>query len=107
MSRQKANITHGFYYSLTNNYYLNVASHDVVHNRKLLPGQANVTQAEFEAIALAQVRGAPLRIGIGPGLAPCFAAPAPQWQGTNSSMNPNAAPRLLFTKGHSHTEGDT
>ena len=47
-------IGHGFYYSLTNNYYLNVASHHV-SNRTLLPGQEKVTQAQFEDIAMAQV----------------------------------------------------
>ena len=54
-SMVKANITHGFYYSLTNNFYLNVASHVAHHAPKPLPGQQNVNQTEFEAIALAQV----------------------------------------------------
>lgn len=50
----KHGIGHGFYYSLTNNFYLNVHSH-YVQNTTLLPGQEKVTQAEFEAIAMAQV----------------------------------------------------
>jgi hypothetical protein len=45
---------HGFYYSLTNNFFLNVRSH-YVSKGKLLPGQQNVSQTEFEEIALAQV----------------------------------------------------
>lgn len=45
---------HGFYYSLTNNFFLNVHGH-YVGKGGLLPGQQKVTQAEFEAIALAQV----------------------------------------------------
>ena len=49
-----AGIGHGFYYSLTNNFYLNVHSH-YVSNSTLLPGQQRVTQQQFEAIALAQV----------------------------------------------------
>ena len=52
----QANITHGFYYSLTNNFYLNVNSHNA-HAAKALPGQVDVSQAEYEAIALAQVKG--------------------------------------------------
>jgi len=49
------NIAHGFYYSLTNNFFLNVHSH-YVQNTTLLPGQVNVTQAEFEAIAFNSVK---------------------------------------------------
>ena len=45
---QKANITHGFYYSFTNNYYMNVASHVAGHSKTVLKGQVNVSQAEFE-----------------------------------------------------------
>ena len=55
-SAEKAGIGHGFYYSLTNNFYLNVASH-VAKKGPALPGQQLVTQAQFEAIALAQVKG--------------------------------------------------
>eukprot|EP00939_MAST-03C_sp_MAST-3C-sp1_P000548 g548.t1 len=49
-------IGHGFYYSLTNNYFLNVHSH-VAGTAQVppLPGQYNVTQTEFEEIAFAQV----------------------------------------------------
>jgi alpha-L-fucosidase len=50
-----AGLGHGFYYSLTNNFFLNIAGH-YVSKRPLLPKQQNVTQAEFEAIALAQLK---------------------------------------------------
>jgi alpha-L-fucosidase len=40
-------IGHGFYYSLTNNFFLDVGGH-VVQNKTLLPGQVYVTQAQFE-----------------------------------------------------------
>ena len=46
---------HGFYYSLTNNFFLNEAGFSVRPPSTLLPGQANVTQAQFEAIALASI----------------------------------------------------
>eukprot|EP00935_MAST-01C_sp_MAST-1C-sp1_P000852 g852.t1 len=52
---ESAGLGHGFYYSLTNNFYLNVQGHYVQHKRPLLPKQQNVSQAEFEAIALAQL----------------------------------------------------
>jgi alpha-L-fucosidase len=55
-SMEKANITHGFYYSFTNNFYMNVASHVAGHSKTVLKGQVNVSQAEFERIALAQVK---------------------------------------------------
>eukprot|EP01084_Bolivina_argentea_P065700 119753_1 len=45
----------GFYYSLTNNFYLNVRSHNVQPSNTLLPGQQNVTQAQFEQIAKEQL----------------------------------------------------
>ena len=48
-------IGHGFYYSLTNNFFLNVFAHSAHGNSSALPGQFPVTQAEFEAIALASV----------------------------------------------------
>ena len=48
-------IRHGFYYSLTNNWYLNVAAHAAGARADPLPGQVNVSQAEFEALALAQL----------------------------------------------------
>jgi len=53
-SMRRAGIGHGFYYSLTNNFYLNVQGH-FVQNSTLLPGQVKVTQDEFEAIALGHV----------------------------------------------------
>ena len=48
------NIGHGFYYSLTNNRYLNVYGHSVQPG-PLQPGQVNVTQQEFEDIAFDSV----------------------------------------------------
>ena len=54
-SMERANITHGFYYSFTNNFYMNVQSHVAGHSKTILKGQKNVSQAEFERIALAQV----------------------------------------------------
>jgi alpha-L-fucosidase len=51
---EAAGIGHGFYYSLTNNFYLNVGSHQA-RPGPALPGQQLVSQAEFEAIALEQV----------------------------------------------------
>jgi alpha-L-fucosidase len=53
-SAEKAGIGHGFYYSLTNNFYLNVGNH-VAKKGPALPGQQLVTQDQFETIALAQV----------------------------------------------------
>ena len=47
-------IGHGFYYSLTNNFKLNVHTHQVQPG-PLLPGQLNVTQQEFEDFAFASV----------------------------------------------------
>eukprot|EP01116_Phalansterium_solitarium_P016964 TRINITY_DN405_c0_g2_i2.p2 TRINITY_DN405_c0_g2~~TRINITY_DN405_c0_g2_i2.p2 ORF type:complete len:393 (-),score=132.08 TRINITY_DN405_c0_g2_i2:133-1311(-) len=44
-------IGHGFYYSLTNNFFLNVRNHQLQPG-PLLPGQVNVSQSEFEAIAM-------------------------------------------------------
>eukprot|EP00658_Telonema_sp_P-2_P016394 TRINITY_DN1635_c0_g1_i3.p1 TRINITY_DN1635_c0_g1~~TRINITY_DN1635_c0_g1_i3.p1 ORF type:complete len:505 (+),score=123.21 TRINITY_DN1635_c0_g1_i3:177-1691(+) len=52
---EAAGIGHGFYYSLTNNFYLNVASHSVRPPSTALPGQVVVSQTEFEQLALAQV----------------------------------------------------
>ena len=46
---------HGFYYSLTNNFFLNEAGFHVRPPSTLLPGQANVSQAQFEALALASI----------------------------------------------------
>jgi alpha-L-fucosidase len=47
-------IGHGFYYSLTNNFKLNVHTHSVQPG-PLLPGQLNVTQQEFEDFAFDSV----------------------------------------------------
>lgn len=52
---EAAGIGHGFYYSLTNNFYLNVAGHVAKGAAGCLPGQACITQAQFETLALAQV----------------------------------------------------
>ena len=46
-----AGLGHGFYYSLTTNFYLNVKQHFVNGSKHILPGQQNVTQEEFESIA--------------------------------------------------------
>lgn len=49
-------IGHGFYYSLTDNFYLNVCNRVAgACEKSPLPGQVPVTQAEFEAIAEEQV----------------------------------------------------
>ena len=53
---KERNLGYGFYYSLTNNFYLNVASHNVRPPSTLLPGQVAVTQSQFEALALAHVK---------------------------------------------------
>jgi len=45
----------GFYYSLTNNYFLNEFSFNVKPPSTLQPGQASVTQAQFEQIVLDSV----------------------------------------------------
>jgi hypothetical protein len=49
-------IGHGFYYSLTNNFFLNVFSHSARGNSSALPGQYPVTQAEFEQLAFDSVQ---------------------------------------------------
>ena len=53
-SCKKYNIAPGIYYSLNQNYYLNVAQGKVM-NTKLTPGQVNVTQELYNKIALAQM----------------------------------------------------
>eukprot|EP01083_Nonionella_stella_P184431 669495_1 len=45
----------GFYYSLKNNFYLNVYKQKVQPHNTLLPGQQNVTQSQFEQIATQQL----------------------------------------------------
>ena len=42
-------------YSLKDNYYLNSAAGGLVRKGPLLPGQENVSQAELEALELAQL----------------------------------------------------
>lgn len=49
-------IGHGFYYSLTNNFFLNVFGHAARGNSSALPGQYPVSQSEFEALAFASVK---------------------------------------------------
>ena len=55
-SMSSAGIKHGFYYSLTNNFFLNVGNHKAHASSTPLPGQQNISQAEFESIALGQVK---------------------------------------------------
>jgi hypothetical protein len=47
-----AGIGRGFYYSLTNNFFLNARDHTVQPPSTLLPGQVNVTQQQYEAFTL-------------------------------------------------------
>ena len=42
----------GFYYSLTNNFYLNVKNHVAHASKDVLRGQYNVSQSQYESIAL-------------------------------------------------------
>ena len=48
------NVLPGLYYSLNENYYLNVGSGKVQPSSTLTPGQANVSQETYIAIAVAQ-----------------------------------------------------
>ena len=52
----RAGLGHGFYYSLARNFYLNVNKHYVNGSKSLLPGQQNVTQAQFESIAIGHLK---------------------------------------------------
>ena len=52
---EAAQLGHGFYFSLTNNFFLNEFGFNVRPPETLMPGQANVTQAEFEAIVVAAI----------------------------------------------------
>jgi hypothetical protein len=52
---EAAGLGHGFYFSLTNNFFLNEFGFNVRPPQTLMPGQANVTQAEFEAIVVAAI----------------------------------------------------
>ncbi len=54
-AKQSSRSGYGFYYSLTNNFFLNVAGHYVRPSSSLLPGQANVTQSQYEDLAIAQM----------------------------------------------------
>ena len=47
---------YGFYYSLSNNFYLNVYHHSAHHSENILPGQHNVSQSEFEQISLKHLK---------------------------------------------------
>ena len=42
----------GFYYSMKNNFYLNMKDHQFENTTHLLPGQVNVTHDDYEAMAL-------------------------------------------------------
>ena len=53
---KKNGIGYGFYYSLTNNFYLNTFGHSTYPPSTLQPFQASVTQKQFESIALAHVK---------------------------------------------------
>jgi alpha-L-fucosidase len=48
-------IGHGFYYSLTNNFFLNEFGFAVHDPSTLIPNQENVTQSQWEAIAIASL----------------------------------------------------
>ena len=48
-----AGIGHGFYFSLTNNFYLNTLGHTTKPSSTLLPGQELVTQEQYENISIA------------------------------------------------------
>ena len=52
---QKAGLGYGFYYSLPRNFFLNVADFKVQDPATLMPGQARVTQAQFEDLAYAHM----------------------------------------------------
>ena len=54
-SMEERDIGHGFYYSLTNNFFLDVFEHKAGASLPPLPGQVNVSQSEFESLALQQV----------------------------------------------------
>ena len=54
-SCKKYNIAPGIYYSLNQNFYLNVAQGKVMDSNNLAPGQVNVSQELYNKIALAQM----------------------------------------------------
>ncbi len=49
---QASGLGHGFYYSLTNNFYLNTLGHNVRPASTLLPGQISVTQQQYEDLSI-------------------------------------------------------
>lgn len=51
-SMRKYGLGAGFYYSMKNNFYLNMQDHHFVNKTHLLPGQVNVTHVDYEAMAL-------------------------------------------------------
>ena len=51
----KAGLPHSFYYSLKDSFYLNANGDNVQPAARLLPGQMNVTQEQFEDISVAAV----------------------------------------------------
>ena len=55
-SCKKYGVLPGIYYSLNQNYYLNVGHGMVIPNDTLVPGQAKVSQELYGKIALAQMR---------------------------------------------------
>jgi len=50
------NLGYGFYYSLSTNFYLNADEYAVKNPSTLIPGQINVTQAQFQQIIYAQIQ---------------------------------------------------
>jgi alpha-L-fucosidase len=53
---QARGIGHGYYWSLTNSYFMNVASFVVQPPSTLLPGMANITQEDYYRIAIESLR---------------------------------------------------
>ena len=51
-SMEKAGIGHGFYYSLTNNFFLNVGGMSARGAKGALPGMVPVTQCVWHSSAL-------------------------------------------------------
>jgi hypothetical protein len=56
---------------------MNVASHVAGHSKTVMKGQVNVSQAEFERIALAQVKELWTNCKLLPSLATFFPHPSP------------------------------
>jgi len=53
---EASGLGHGFYFSLTNNFYLNTFGHSTRPPSTLLPGQANVTQQGYEDTSLSLMK---------------------------------------------------